>query len=80
MGIRKTIERLGDVLGSEDPKKMKRAKAITKLVGKLEKKEAKLRDKLEKAGPGKEREKLERKIKLCAAQRKRGTQALQELR
>ncbi|MCC2113946.1 MAG: hypothetical protein KDJ16_18060, partial [Hyphomicrobiales bacterium] len=80
MGVKKIVESLRELLESDsDKKKKKRAKEIKKLLDKLEKKEAKLGSKLKDAKSDSNREKIERRLKICKTQRRKGEEALEQL-
>ena len=80
MGIAKIAERLQEILGSDSAKRKKRVEAIENLMARLEKKHARITEKLEQTENKKEHKKLKRKLKMCNAQCSKGKEALTKLR
>ncbi len=80
MGLKDILSSLDKVLDTKKGRATKQVKAIDALVAKLVAKEAKYTAKLELAQTDRERQKLERKIKVCQAQIKKGRAAADELR
>lgn len=76
MKAKKLIAKMQTLLSSSDRDLERQAKEIEKLLLALEAKELHFRQKLEVAETDAEREKLERKIAVCSAQRQKGGQAL----
>ena len=79
MRISKIAERLKEILGSDSAKRKKRVEAIERLMAKLEKKHARIAEKLEQTDSKKEQKKLKRKLKMCNAQCSKGKEALTKL-
>lgn len=76
----KLIAKLQALLDSDQRDLQRQAEAIEDLLQKLSAKEARLGNKLENAETEEEREKLEQKIAVCAAQREKGLAALIEIK
>lgn len=79
MHVKKIVERLLDVIGSEETKKKKRKEAIEKLVEKLKKKEKRLKHHIRESSSKKDLVRWEKKLDLCVEHRKKGEMALDEL-
>ncbi|MCK4711838.1 MAG: hypothetical protein KAT26_03045 [Marinosulfonomonas sp.] len=80
MGLKDIVGKLDRVLDTKKGRAAKQADAIDELVEKLVAKEAKYIARLELAETDRDREKLERKIKVCRAQIAKGRAAITELR
>ena len=80
MGLKDLLSNLDSALDTKKGRATKQVKAIDELVEKLVAKEAKYTAKLGLAQTERERQKLERKIKVCQAQIKKGRAAADELR
>jgi len=80
VGLRKIVEHLQNIIDTKKGRRSKHIDAVENLVGKLEKKEHKLKAKLEHAHSDKDLRKIERHLKVCAAQIKKGRAALKELK
>ena len=80
MKAKKLIARMQALLSSDERDLARQAQEMDKLLAALEAKELHFRMKLELAKTDSEREKLQRKIDVCAAQRQKGGQALAEIR
>ena len=79
MGIKKIAARLKEILGSDSHSEKKQAETIQKLLGKLEKKQIRLGQKLDEATEIGEKMKLERKLERCSKQLAKGRKALKKL-
>ena len=79
MHVKKIIERLLDVMGSEETKNTKRREAIEKLVEKLKKKEKRLKHHIRESISKKDLVRWEKKLDLCVEHRKKGEKALDKL-
>ncbi|WP_456389020.1 hypothetical protein [Profundibacter sp.] len=80
MGLKDILSSLDKVLDTKKGRATKQAEAIDALVVKLVAKEAKYIAKLKLAETDREKQKLERKIKVCQAQIVKGRAAASELR
>jgi len=80
MGLKDILSSLDMVLDTKKGRAAKQASAIDELVAKLVAKEAKYVAKLELAETDSEKQKLERKIKVCKAQIVKGRAAAEKLR
>lgn len=80
MGLKDILSKLDTTLSAKKGRAAKQVTAIDELVGKLEIKAAKYQNKLGLAQTDYEKEKLQRKIKVCNAQIKKGKAAADELR
>ena len=80
MGLKDILSSLDKVLDTKKGRAAKQADAIDELVAKLVAKETKYMAKLELAETDREKQKLERKIKVCQAQIVKGRAAAIELR
>lgn len=80
MGLKDILVSLDSALDTKKGRATKQAIAIDELVAKLVVKKAKYTAKLERAQTDRERQKLERKIKVCLAQIEKGRAAADELR
>lgn len=80
MGLKDIVGKLDWVLDTKKGRAAKQADAIDELVEKLVAKEVKYNAKLALAETDREREKLQRKIKVCQAQIAKGRAAAKELR
>lgn len=80
MKTRKIQSRLKNLLNSNRRAQVKQADAIKELLAKLKKKERHLRDKLSNCKDPEERKKLQVKISVCHAQRKKGLAILKEIK
>ena len=79
MGVEKIVERLQELLGSDSEKKRKkRVNEIKTLIEKLEKKKEKLDQKKKNASKS-DSEKIERRLKVCMTQLKKGKEALEKI-
>lgn len=76
MKAKKLIAKMQTLLSEDDREVARQKKEIEKLLLALEAKEQHFRQKLGMAETDSEREKLERKIAVCNAQRQKGGQAL----
>ncbi len=72
MGLKDILSKLDKVLDTKKGRTAKQVEAIEKLITKLVEKEAKYKAKLLLAKTPREKEKLERKIKVCEAQIAKG--------
>lgn len=79
MHVKKIVERLLDVMESEETKKKKRKEAIEKLVEKLRKKEKRLKRNIRESSSKKDLVQWEKKLDLCVEHRKKGESALDDL-
>ncbi len=81
MKRKEIIAQIGHLINDTDgeQKSSNRAEAIRKLLAKLREKETGVMKKLQKATSEKKREKLERKLKACVAQREKGEAALADM-
>ncbi len=75
MGLKDILSKLDKVLDTKKGRAVKQAEAIEELITKLVAKEAKYKAKLGLAETPREKEKLERKIKVCEAQIAKGRAA-----
>lgn len=80
MGLKDILSSLDKVLDTKKGRATKQAEAIDALVSKLVEKEAKYMAKLMLAKTDREKQKLERKIKVCKAQIAKGRAAADTLR
>ncbi|MEP5321958.1 hypothetical protein [Marinobacter alexandrii] len=80
MKAKKLIAKMQALLSKDERDIARQKKEIEKLLVALEAKEQHFRHKLELADTDVEREKLERKIAVCNAQRQKGGQALISLK
>lgn len=80
MGLKDLLSNLDSALDTKKGRATKQVKAIDDLVAKLVAKEAKYTAKLGLVQTDRETQKLERKIKVCQAQIKKGRAAADELR
>ncbi|GEM_PF-1569645 len=80
MGLKDILSSLDKVLDTKKGRAAKQADAIDELLIKLVAKEAKYVAKLKLAKTDQEKQKLERKIKVCQAQIEKGRAAASELR
>ena len=80
MGLKDLLGKLDSTLTTPKGRAAKQVVAIESLVHKLELKAVKYQKKLEAAATDYEKEKLNRKIKVCNAQIKKGKAAANELR
>ncbi len=80
MGLKQIVKNLQKALKADRDRASQKVKAVQDLVEKLEKKEAKFRDKLASAKTEKETKKAKRHIKVCKAQLEKGKTALKELK
>jgi len=79
MGIKKIAASLKDILGSSGHSKTKQIETVKKLIGKLEKKKARISQKLQDTQDATEIKKLERKLGRCVKQLEKGQSALKQL-
>lgn len=80
MGLKDILGRLDRVLDTKKGRAAKQVDAIDELVAKLVAKEAKYVARLDTVSTEREKQKLERKIKVCQAQIVKGRAAASELR
>lgn len=80
MKTKKIQSRLKNLLNSNRRAQIKQADAIKELLAKLRKKERNLRDKLSNCKDPEESKKLQVKIAVCHAQRKKGIVLLKEIK
>ncbi len=79
MRVKNIAKQLLEMVDSEKYKKNRNAKALKKLVSKLEKKEKILKNSIKESHSKKDRKKLENKIRLCIEHRKKGVMALKSI-
>ena len=79
MGLSKIVKNLQKLLDVDKKRTNKRVDAVRELVGKLEKKQVKLQDKLALVETEKETKRVKRHIKVCKAQLEKGRAALEVL-
>lgn len=80
MGLKDILSSLDRMLDTKKGRAAKQADAIDALVAKLQTKEAKYIAKLKLAQTDREKQKLERKIKVCKAQIVKGRAAADDMR
>lgn len=80
MGLKDILSSLDRMLDTKKGRAAKQADAIDALVAKLQTKEAKYIAKLKLAQSDREKQKLERKIKVCKAQIVKGRAAADDMR
>jgi hypothetical protein len=79
MKTKRLLEKLTEFLDADRRAQMAQVDSIEEVLDKLEKKEEKLRSKLETEPDPEERERLEMKLAVCQAQCKKGVQIIDEL-
>ena len=79
MGLKSIVEKFEKLLDTDKGRASKQTKAIEALVEKLIEKEAKYKSKLAKLETDRERDKLERKIKVYQYKIKKGRAAIAEM-
>ncbi len=79
MGLDKIIKNLQKIMDTKKSRESKRIEALQDLLERLERKLVKFLKKLDESNGNKEKAKLERRIKVCKAQLKKGRAALQDL-
>ena len=80
MKMRKILQKVQDFLDADSRSQQQQKDSISEVLEKLKEKEKKLQDELEHAVDAQEKDKLERKITVCHAQRKKGLAILKQLR
>lgn len=76
MGLNKIIKNLQEILDTKKSRQLKRIQTLEDLLRRLEKKEQKFIGRLETVEDEKEIKRINRRIKVCRAQRKKGQDAL----
>ena len=79
MGAEKTIENLRNILDTDKLYRQEISEAIKRILKKLEKKERKLKREMKLAKSKKEVKRIDRKIRMSAARRKKGRGILKDL-
>jgi hypothetical protein len=79
MKVRKLLRKLDDFLDAKKRERRAQMDSMRKVLKTLKKKERDLRERLQGESDGATRAKLERKLGVIHAQRKKGVQALREL-
>lgn len=80
MKMRKILEKVQDFLDADSRSQQQQKDSISEVLEKLKEKEKKLQNELEHSVDRQEKDKLERKIAVCHAQRKKGLAILKEMR
>ena len=80
MKMRKILQKVQDFLDADSRSQQQQKDSISEVLEKLKEKEKKLQDELAQCEDSNERDKLERKVAVCHAQRKKGLAILKQLR
>ncbi|MEP4485282.1 MAG: hypothetical protein ABJ013_06625 [Halioglobus sp.] len=80
MKMRKILQKVQDFLDADSRSQQQQMDSISEVLEKLKEKEKKLQNELAQALGTEEKNKLERKIAVCHAQRKKGLAILKQLR
>ena len=80
MKTKKLLDRLHTLLNADQRAQLKQEDAIKELLEKLHKKERHFKENLALVKDKEQRDKLERKISVCHAQRKKGLELLKQLK
>lgn len=80
MKMRKILQKVQDFLDADSRSQQQQMDSISEVLEKLRRKEKKLQGQLGRALETEEKNKLERKIAVCHAQRKKGLAILKQLR
>ena len=80
MKMRKILQKVQDFLDADSRSQQQQKDSISEVLEKLKGKEKKLQGELEHSVDTEEKDKLERKIAVCHAQRKKGLAILKQMR
>ena len=80
MKMRKILQKVQDFLDADSRSQQQQKDSISEVLEKLKGKEKKLQSELEHSVDTEEKDKLERKIAVCHAQRKKGLAILKQMR
>lgn len=79
MKIKRLIEQLSELLSEKGAARRKRRNALKKVLKRLKTRKTELVAKIDRAG-GDEKKKLQKKLRLIQAQRKKGLKALKDIK
>ena len=76
----KLLKKVEKILDADDAKQRKHAKCFKEILNKLKKRKAHLKDKLKDTKSEKDRKRIQRDLAIIHTQRKKGLQALKDLK